>query len=131
MSANTDTAHHGHEDHGHGHDEAGHGTLRDYVIGFFASVVLTVIPFWLVMADPIGIPAVTALLVMQFGVLQIFVHMFYFLHMNTTSQGGWIMMAAIFTVVIVLITLVGSMWVMHHMNTHMMPMDMEQMQHAH
>lgn len=130
MSANTGSAHDGHHP-GHGHDEAGHGTLRDYIFGFAASVVLTVIPFWLVMADPIGNASVTALLVMQLGVLQILVHMFYFLHMNTTSQGGWIMMSAIFTAVIVVITLIGSMWVMYHLNTHMMPMTPEQMQHAH
>lgn len=134
MSTNSETAHDGH-DHAAGHDDhshdAGHGTLRDYVIGFLASVVLTVIPFWLVMADPIGNATVTALLVMEFGVLQILVHMFYFLHMNTTSQHGWIMMSAIFTGVIVLITLIGSMWVMYHLNAHMMPMDMNQIQHAH
>jgi cytochrome o ubiquinol oxidase operon protein cyoD len=123
MSADT------HATHGdHGHDEAGHGTMRDYVIGFAASVVLTVIPFWLVMADPIGNPPVTALLIMQLGILQILVHMFYFLHMNTTSQGGWIMMSAIFTGVIVVITLLGSMWVMYHLNNHMMPMSPEEMQ---
>jgi cytochrome o ubiquinol oxidase operon protein cyoD len=128
MSANTDTTHDGHD---HAHDDTGHGTLRDYVIGFVASVVLTLIPFWLVMANPIGNATVTALLVMEFGVLQILVHMFYFLHMNTRSQHGWVMMSAIFTIVLVLITLIGSMWVMYHLNTHMMPMNMEQMQHAH
>lgn len=127
MSANTE-AHDGHGHDDHAHDGSGHGTLRDYVIGFIASVVLTVIPFWLVMADPIGSPTVTALLVMEFGVLQIFVHMFYFLHMNTTSQGGWTMMAAIFTAVLVVITLLGSMWVMYHMNVHMMPMPAEHLQ---
>src|SRR3546814_8909433 len=40
---------HGH-DHGHG-DEGAHGTLKGYMTGFLLSVVLTAIPFWIVMGD--------------------------------------------------------------------------------
>jgi cytochrome o ubiquinol oxidase operon protein cyoD len=123
MSASPQAAHAG----SHGSSDEPHGTMRGYVIGFLASVVLTVIPFWLVMADVTGSPLVTALLVMELGVMQILVHMYYFLHMNTSSQGGWTMMALIFTVVLVLITLIGSMWVMHHLTAHMMPHAMPSM----
>ncbi len=113
-----------------GHDGGAHGSLRSYVIGFLLSVVLTVIPFWLVMANVFDNSLVTAILILELGVVQIFVHMYYFLHMNSSSEGGWNMMALIFTVVIVLIALIGSMWVMHHLNTHMMPMSPEHMRHA-
>jgi len=47
--------------------------------------------------------------------------MIYFLHMNFRSQGGWNMLALIFTAVIVFITLAGSLWVMYHLNVNMMP----------
>jgi cytochrome o ubiquinol oxidase operon protein cyoD len=60
--------------------------------------------------------------------VQIFVHMIYFLHMNTKSEGGWTFMALLFTVVIVMITMVGSLWVMYNLNVNMMPMSIEQMQ---
>ena len=50
------------------------------------------------------------------------VHIVYFLHLDTRSQGGWNMLAAIFTVVLVVITIAGSLWVMFHMNANMMPM---------
>ena len=109
------------------HGGASHGTVRSYVTGFVLSVVLTVIPFWLVMADVFGNAMVTAILVLEFGIAQIFVHMHYFLHMNTKSEGGWTMMALIFTTVLVLITLIGSTWVMYHLNAHMMPMTMDHM----
>ncbi len=112
------------EDH---HGGAAYGSFRGYVIGFLLSVVLTVIPFWLVMTDVFGNNMVTAVFVLELGVVQIFVHMYYFLHMNTKSEGGWTMMALIFTVVIVLIALIGSMWVMYHLNTHMMPVSPEHM----
>lgn len=115
---------HGHDDHGHdhGHGEgAAHGSLREYVTGFLLSVLLTAIPFWLVMAEPLADKQLTTMIVVAFAVVQIVVHMIYFLHMNTRSEGGWNMLALIFTGVLVVITLSGSLWVMYHMNTNMMP----------
>ncbi|AWI60288.1 cytochrome o ubiquinol oxidase subunit IV [Sinorhizobium fredii] len=116
-------AHHGHS---HGH-EAGHGTLKSYVTGFVLSVILTAIPFWLVMAEVIESPVLTAVIIMALGAIQIVVHMIFFLHMNTRSEGGWTMMALIFTIVLVAITLSGSLWVMHHLEENMMPMSPEMM----
>jgi cytochrome o ubiquinol oxidase operon protein cyoD len=51
----------------------------------------------------------------------------FFLHMNQRVEAGWSMMALIFTLVLVVITLAGSLWVMYHLNDNMMPMhDMSQ-----
>ena len=126
MASHADThAHgdHGHHDHHHG-DHANHGTFGSYMTGFVLSVILTAIPFWLVMGDVIADKQVTAVLVMGLGLVQIIVHMIFFLHMDTKSEGGWNMMALLFTVILVLITLSGSLWVMHNLNTYMMPMQM-------
>jgi cytochrome o ubiquinol oxidase operon protein cyoD len=114
-------AHHGE------HDTGGHGTLKGYLTGFILAVVLTAVPFWLVMGDVFADPQVTALAIMALAVVQIVVHMVYFLHMNTKSEGGWNMLALIFTVVLVVITLSGSMWVMYHLNANMMPPSMHDM----
>ena len=113
----------------HDHDEAGHGTLKSYMTGFVLSAVLTAIPFWLVMAGVIADSQMAALAVMGIGFVQIVVHMVYFLHMNTKSEGGWTMLALIFTVVMVAITLAGSIWVMYHMNGNMLPMKPADMSH--
>ncbi len=123
-------ASHGHDaDHGHDdHDnEEAHGSYKGYWIGFALSVVLTAIPFWLVMTMPLTTQA-TALLIMAFAAVQMVVHMIFFLHMNRRAEGGWSIMALLFTVVIVAIALSGSLWVMYHMNENMMPaQDMSQM----
>ncbi len=117
--------------HDHIHDEPGaHGSMGSYMIGFGLSVLLTAIPFWLVMGNVLGRAQTTGLVIMGFAVVQIVVHMIFFLHMNTRAEGGWSMMALIFTLVLVVITLSGSMWVMYHLNHNMMPMsahDMSQM----
>src|SRR3546814_20608090 len=62
------------------------------------------------------LPETATLVVLIFAFAQIFVHMIYFLHMNTSPEGGWNMLALIFTAVLVVITLAGSLWVMYHMN---------------
>ena len=98
-----------------------HGSMRDYVTGFVLSVILTVIPFAIVMAGGFESRFLTAAVVVGMAVVQILVHMVYFLHMNTRSDEGWTMMALIFTVVILVIVLAGSLWVMFNMNTNMMP----------
>ncbi len=113
--------HHGGD--AHGDDAHAGGTLRGYLIGFALSVVLTAIPFWLVMGDVLGDAQATALTIMGFAVVQIVVHMVYFLHMNARSEGGWTLLALIFTLVIVAIALSGSLWVMYHLDTNMMPGD--------
>lgn len=121
MSANSEAFHAEGHDH-HGHDGgSSHGTFGSYVTGFVLSVILTAIPFWLVMGHVFENTLITAFLVMGFGFVQILVHMVYFLHMNTHSEGGWNFMALIFTAVLVLIMLTGSLWVMYHLNTNMMP----------
>ena len=126
MSSNAPAHQDAHHDHGHGH-AAGHGSFRDYMTGFVLSVILTAIPFWLVMSGVIENRIVTATLVMAIGAVQIVVHMIYFLHMNSRSEGGWTMLALIFTIIIVVIALSGSLWVMHHLNANMMPMSPDMM----
>ncbi|GAA0669587.1 cytochrome o ubiquinol oxidase operon protein cyoD [Sphingomonas insulae] len=116
--------HHDHADdaHGHGHSsEEAHGTRKDYIIGFVLSVILTAVPFGLVMSGIITDTRVTAGIVMVFALVQIVVHMIYFLHMNSKSENGWTLMALIFTIIVVTICLAGSLWVMFHMNANMMP----------
>ncbi|MGJ7507797.1 cytochrome o ubiquinol oxidase subunit IV [Variovorax sp. GT1P44] len=124
MSTNTGTTAHG-ADHGahddHHDDGAPHATFKGYMTGFVLSVILTAIPFWIVMGNVFEKPSTTALVILAFAAVQIVVHMIYFLHMNAKAEHGWSMLALIFTVVVVGITLSGSLWVMYHMNHNMMP----------
>ncbi|WP_075791395.1 cytochrome o ubiquinol oxidase subunit IV [Massilia putida] len=114
---------HGH-DHGHGHHDDdhlhAHGSFKDYTIGFILSVILTAIPFWLVMTHQVA-PGATKALIIGFAAVQFVVHMVYFLHMNSKSEGGWNMMAMLLTIILLFIVLTGSIWVMYHMNANMMP----------
>ncbi|RDZ28934.1 cytochrome o ubiquinol oxidase subunit IV [Lysobacter silvisoli] len=124
----TDPSVHGHDEH---HDDDGipHVSVKEYLTGFVLSVVLTAIPFALVMGKAVPNSIVLAVVLLAFAAVQVVVHMVYFLHMNAKSEGGWNALALIFTVVLVVIVLSGSLWVMHHLNSNMMPgaHDMQEM----
>jgi cytochrome o ubiquinol oxidase operon protein cyoD len=133
MSAlDNDTAraagHHGDE------DELDHDTLHitvgGYVTGFALSVILTAIPFWLVMGKVFANTTVTTFVILGFAILQIYVHMVFFLHMTSKAEGGWTWMSLIFTLVLVVITLSGSMWVMFHLQSNTMAPSPEQMRNV-
>jgi cytochrome o ubiquinol oxidase operon protein cyoD len=122
MSAPHNHSEHDQHDHGHGDgDDGHHGSLKDYAIGFVLSVILTAIPFWLVMAKVFDKSSTTAAVVLAFAAVQVVVHMVYFLHMSGKAEGGWSILATMFTLVLLVIVLAGSIWVMYHMNVNMMP----------
>ena len=106
--------------HSHG-DTHGHGSTRGYIVGFVLSVVLTAVPFWLVMTGVLPGMVATALIIFALALVQILVHVVFFLHLDTRSEGGWTLIAFIFTAVIVVIAIAGSIWIMYHLNTNMMP----------
>ena len=110
--------------HEHTHDGASeepHGTLQGYLTGFVLAVILTAVPFWLVMGDVALSKQTIAFVIMGFAAVQMVVHMVYFLHMTPKSEDGWTLTSLIFTLILVVITLAGSLWVMYHLDTNMMP----------
>lgn len=121
----SDHHNHGHADHGHGHHDhdmhAVHYSAKDYTIGFVLAVILTAIPFWLVMAKVFDKSSTTAAVILVLAAVQVVVHMVYFLHMNGKNEGGWSLLATMFTLVLLVIVMSGSIWVMYHMNLNMMP----------
>lgn len=118
---------HRHEDGAQGHEDGlihgaePHGTLKDYVTGFILSVILTAIPFYLLMGDVSWSKTTIAFVIMGFAAVQMVVHMVYFLHMTPKSEDGWTLTSLVFTLILVVITLAGSLWVMYHMDNNMMP----------
>ncbi|WP_087024841.1 cytochrome o ubiquinol oxidase subunit IV [Thaumasiovibrio subtropicus] len=103
----------------HGQGGQAHGSVKEYTHGLIYSVILTLIPFAMVMMD-IGSPQMTIGVIMICAVAQILVQLIFFLHMNTSSEQMWNTTSAVFTVVIVAIILVGSLWIMQHLNHNML-----------
>ena len=98
---------------------ASHGSVKSYMTGLVLSLSLTSMPFWMVL---VGSPSHAMVLgtVVGMAVVQIFVHLIYFLHMNTSSEERWNLVALVFTVLIIAIVVVGSLWIMYNLNINMM-----------
>jgi cytochrome o ubiquinol oxidase operon protein cyoD len=129
MSTLTGNGHDLHAGHDH-HDEEdplAHASLHSYLVGFVLAVILTVIPFFIVMGEVFSSSRVTGIVILAIAAVQIVVHIVYFLHMDTESESGWNMMSLIFTLVMVIITLSGSIWIMYHLDHNMMPMSPQEM----
>src|SRR5699024_11870603 len=83
----------------HSNDNSGasHGSVKTYMTGFILSIILTVIPFWMVMTGAAS-PAVILRTILAMAVVQVLVHLVCFLHMNTKSNKAWNMTELVFSV---------------------------------
>lgn len=98
---------------------ASQGSIRSYGIGFILSVLLTAIAFGLVIS---GALSRKALLLGIFGaaIAQILVHLNCFLHLDTSSEARWNLLAIVFTVLILTLFVGGTLWIMSNLNYRMM-----------
>lgn len=109
-----------HDNHSDAHAAESHGGgLKPYLIGFAMAVVLTVIPFAMVMsgAFPKG---VTVAVIAVLAAVQMLVHIVYFLHMDRSPEQRSNVQVGVFSILIIGIVIVGSLWVMHNLNINMM-----------
>ena len=98
---------------------ASRGSLQSYLTGFVLSLILTAIPFALVMSGTWSSSAILAG-IFSAGIVQILVHLHYFLHLDTSSAAGWNMLAIIFTLLIMVLFVGGSIWIMNDLHYRMM-----------
>lgn len=95
------------------------GSLKGYVVGLVLSVVITLLAFAAVGFRLLEGPALmTAVIVL--ALLQLFVQLKYFLHLSFKSDANWNLFTLIFTVIIVVIVVFGSIWIMYSLDTMMM-----------
>ncbi|SEN31518.1 cytochrome bo3 quinol oxidase subunit 4 [Pseudomonas sp. ok272] len=105
----------------HSHDghDAGHGSVKSYAIGFILSVILTVIPFGLVMYPSLP-KVVTLWIVLAFAVIQVLVHLVYFLHLDRSAAQRNNVIAFIFAALVIVLLVGLSLWIMLSIHTVMM-----------
>ena len=106
-------------DNSHDHSSQAHGSVKEYVIGLILSIVLTVIPFYLVISG-VWSDTATMVAIIITAIAQVFVQMIFFLHMNGSSEQTWVTMSAIYTVSVVVLIIIGSIWIFEHLNHNML-----------
>ncbi|MBV6287594.1 cytochrome o ubiquinol oxidase subunit IV [Pseudomonas aegrilactucae] len=101
------------------HAEGNHGSVKSYAIGFVLSVILTLIPFGLVMYPTLP-KDMTILIVVAFAVIQIVVHLYYFLHLDRSPEQRENVSAFLFTGLVIALLVGLSLWIMFSIHTSMM-----------
>jgi len=105
--------------HAHAHDSGSHGSFKSYMIGFVLSIILTVIPFGLVM-NPVFSKSATLVLVLAFAVIQVLVHLIYFLHLDRSEAQRNNVIAFIFAGIVICLLVGLALWIMISIHTVMM-----------
>ncbi|MFV0436466.1 MAG: cytochrome o ubiquinol oxidase subunit IV [Desulfopila sp.] len=97
----------------------GHLSVRKYVVGFAQALVLTVISFALIAIPGMSKPAMLTALFIA-AILQMLVHLHYFLHLDRSSKQRWNLITLLFSLLLIVIFVGGSIWVMVTLNARMM-----------
>lgn len=105
--------------------------MQAYGVGFLFATALTIAAFVLVWAYTTSDGAIYSrgLLIFMLAVLavlQLLVQVIFFLHLSAERRARLTLISAIFTVVVTLMIVVGSLWIMQNLNYNMMPSDVNQ-----
>ena len=108
-------------------DERGEGReiaegLFGYLIGLAVATLITVVAFFIAGTSLVWQPSIPIAL-MVLAIAQMGVHLVFFLHITTGPESSNNVLALAFGVLIVFLLIVGSLWIMAHLNHNMMPME--------
>ncbi|TPI11212.1 cytochrome o ubiquinol oxidase subunit IV [Mesorhizobium sp. B4-1-3] len=94
------------------------GGLAGYLLGFGLAILLTIASFLAAQTDLIYQPAVISALTVL-AIAQMGVHLVFFLHITTGPDNTNNVLALAFGVLIVALVVLGSVWIMGHLNENM------------
>lgn len=97
-----------------------HGTVKSYVIGFLASLVLTATSFFLVVARALP-EQILIYTIVTLALVQAILQLLFFLHLGQEAKPRWETVVFYFMVTILLIIALGSLWIISDLNERMMP----------
>ena len=89
-----------------------------YVIGLALAVILTAVSFWVASTSALWGPGVATGLVVL-AIAQMGIHLVFFLHITSGPDNTNNVLALAFGVLIVFLVMVGTIWIMVHMNANM------------
>ena len=91
-----------------------------YVVGLGLALLLTGISFWVASTSALWGPGVAVGLVVL-AIAQMGVHLVFFLHITSGPDNTNNVLALAFGVLIVFLVMIGTIWIMAHMNANMAP----------
>lgn len=89
-----------------------------YVVGLGLALLLTGVSFWVASTTSLWGPGVATGLVVL-AIAQMGVHLVFFLHITSGPDNANNVLALAFGVLIVFLVMIGTIWIMGHMNANM------------
>lgn len=96
-----------------------HGSTKSYLIGFFASLILTLIAFGLVYFHVLDTKHLVWTIV-TLALVQAIIQLRFFLHLGQEDSPKWETWTFYFMVLVLLILVLGSLWIMHDLDDRVM-----------
>lgn len=99
--------------------EKPHGTYFSYVTGFVASVILTLISFFLISNEVLtGMNGVVTIILLAF--LQAYTQLVCFMNLGEGSRPRWNLIIFLFMGMVVTIIVLGTLWIIYDLNNRLM-----------
>jgi cytochrome o ubiquinol oxidase operon protein cyoD len=102
------------------HDGQGHGSVRGYLVGYVVAALLTIASFLAARTHVLTPSSVTAAITVL-AIAQMLVHLIFFLHISTSPNQRTNILAFVVTALVVSMIVAGSLWIMSHLESNMMP----------
>jgi cytochrome o ubiquinol oxidase subunit IV len=96
--------------------------IRGYLIGLGLATLITIVAFFVSRTSLVWQPSIPIAL-MVLAIAQMGVHLVFFLHITTGAESFNNVLALAFGVLIVFLLIVGSLWIMTHLNHNMVSME--------
>lgn len=93
-------------------------TLKSYLIGLLLCVILTLAAFYIAAYRPFSVNYLYIVLT-GLALTQFVVQVTCFLRLNTQAEGRWNLMPLLFSIIVIMILVGGSMWIMYNLNANM------------
>jgi cytochrome o ubiquinol oxidase operon protein cyoD len=105
-------------------------TYKSYITGFILSILLVILaylPVYIHVSSGHKILEHTTIIpiILVFAMIQVIVQLEFFLHLGKNSGSGLNFPVLISALGIMLILVVGSIWIMNHLNAAMSPQDIQ------
>ena len=95
--------------------------LRSYIIGFIASIVLSLVAYGIVAGQLFRSSTATIIAILILALVQLGVQLIFFLHLGQESKPRWNFFMFLFAGIVLLILVLGSLWIMYNLDYQMMP----------
>ena len=90
-------------------------SVTTYAIGFLASLILTLTSFFLVTNHTFNTQTLT-ISIFVLAITQLLFQLIFFLHLGRERSPRWNLLVLSFAAIVLLILVIGSIWIMNHLN---------------